>query len=439
MSGPIAPLPLRLYSAAADLLGPLAYLQVRRKLGAQGTPRARWPERLGHPTLPRPEGPLVWFHAASVGESVSVLRLISRWADARPDLHFLLTSGTATSAQVVAARLPPRTLHQFAPLDTRPAIHRFLGHWRPSAAIFVESELWPQMLRETHAAAVPLALVNARISDRSARNWRRAATSARHLMQHFRLIHCQDARTEAHMHALGLAQASHGINLKALGGPLPLDPADFNRLATLIGSRPLWLAASTHPGEDEIMLEAHKTLLAGHPEALLILVPRHPDRGAALETLIARHGLGSARRSANGRITARTQVYLADTLGETGLWYALSPVTCLCGSFVPVGGHTPFEPAHAGSAILHGPLHANFAEAYPALDACGAGIEVTDADQLARALAMLLGDAPALSRMRAAARAFAGARENALDQIISDLAGALGLAHDPAACPFGKT
>lgn len=427
MSRSFAPLPLRLYSAAANLLGPLAYGRVKAKLSAQGTPAARWPERLGHATLQRPEGPVVWFHAASVGESVSVLRLISHWGAARPDLNFLLTSGTATSAQVVASRLPPRTRHQFAPLDTRRAMRRFLAHWRPTAAIFVESELWPQMLRETRSAGIPLALVNARISDRSARNWARAPRTARHLMDQFRLIHCQDARTAHHLRALGLSQAHPGTNLKSLSGPLNFDANARATMDQQIGHRPVWLAASTHPGEDEIMLDAHERLLTSHPDALLILVPRHPERGAALEALVARHRLTGARRATGGQITGQTQVYLADTLGETGLWYALSPLTCLCGSFAPVGGHTPYEPAFAGSAILHGPLYANFAETYPALDASGGAREVADAAGLAHALVTLLDDPAALAAMRNAARHFAMSQENALEQITSDLSNALGL------------
>ncbi|MGI3209769.1 3-deoxy-D-manno-octulosonic acid transferase [Roseovarius tibetensis] len=419
------PLPLRLYSLAANLLGPAAYRGVCRKLAAHGTPPDRWPERLGHATEPRPAGPLVWFHAASVGESVSVLRLIRHWGEARPDLQFLLTSGTATSADVVMARLPPRTRHQFAPLDTHAAMRRFLGHWRPSAAIFVESELWPQMLEDTHAAGIPLALLNARLSDTSARNWNRAPRTARHLMGHFRLIHCQDARTVSHLHALGLEQARQGQNLKSLSGALPFDDATRQAFETSIGARPLWLAASTHPGEEEIMLAAHAHVLRHHPDALVILVPRHPDRGPALERMIAGADLAGARRAGGGQIDAGTQVYLADTLGETGLWYALCPITCLGGSFTPVGGHTPFEPAYAGSAILHGPLYANFAETYPALDAAGGAREVAKAGDLGPALVTLLGDPRRLDAMRDKARAFATAQDDVLDTLTRDLSALL--------------
>ncbi|WP_397544352.1 glycosyltransferase N-terminal domain-containing protein [Roseovarius salis] len=421
------PLPVGLYRAAANLIAPLAYRRVAHKLSAQGTPRRRLPERMGRASAERPGGRLVWFHAASVGESVSVLRLIARMGAGQDDLCFLLTSGTATSAQVVAQRLPPRTVHQFAPLDSARAVRRFLDHWRPDAAIFVESELWPQMLTNTHARGIPMALVNARISERSARAWKRFPSTARFLMGHFRMIHCQDARTAEHLQQLGLPQARSGQNLKSLSSAPPHDAAALAELKARIGARPLWLASSTHPGEDEIALAAHRAVLADQPGALLILVPRHPERAGSIATLIEAQGFATARRSAGGGIDAGTQVYLADTLGETGLWYALSPITCLFGSFVPVGGHNPYEPAHAGTAILHGPLYANIPDSYAALDAAGGAWQVADADALARAVRTLLRDRDTLNAMRRAAGTFARSQQDGLDEFAGTLSTALSL------------
>ena len=426
----MSPLPVRFYSIAANLIAPLAYRRVTAKLKAHGTDPARFPERLGHATAERPDGPLIWFHAASVGESLSVLRLIEHMGEANPGWQFLLTSGTATSAEIVGKRLPPRCTHQFAPLDARKALRRFLDHWRPSAAIFVESELWPQMLQMTKAAGIPLALLNARISDRSARNWKRFPQTSRHLMGHFNIIHTQDARTTDHLHDLGLTHAYTGQNLKSVAGPLPFDTKERERLRTTIGDRPIWVASSTHPGEDEVMLEAQKILLRDHPDLLLILVPRHPDRAGAIKTLIDAQKLTGSRRSGDGKITPKTQVYLADTLGETGLWYALSPITCLCGSFTPVGGHNPYEPAYAGSAVLHGPLYANFAKTYADFDAGGGARQVADANELANVINNLLRDPKALQTMRDKSRAYAAAQENMLDDITGTLSEALGLQPD---------
>lgn len=422
-----APFPVRLYQLAANAVAPLAYRRVAAKLTREGTEHERLPERLGHATAARPNGRLLWFHAASVGESLSVLRLIEQMGRDAPDLSFLITSGTATSAQILARRLPPRTQHQFAPLDTRQAVTRFLQHWRPDAAVFVESELWPQMLSETRAASIPMALINARISDRSARNWARFRGTAQYLMHHFAMIHCQDMRTEAHLKSLGLEHAAQGVNLKSLSGPLPVDDEALAEMKTATGARPVWLAASTHPGEDEIVLEAHQTLLRDLPDALLFLAPRHPDRTDAIEALVRDAGFATARRSRGEGLVDATQVYIADTLGEMGLWYSLCPLTCLCGSFSDVGGHNPYEPAYAGSAIMHGPHYANFGDTYAEMRAACAATEVRDATSLGAAITDLYAHPCKLEERRNSARSFADAQSDVLESFAQTLSKALGL------------
>ncbi len=424
---PAKPLLLQLYTGLSAAVGPLIYPRVARKLLAQGMAPERVEERKGYPTEPRPKGRLLWCHAASVGESLSVLRLMEQLGREHPNLNFLLTSGTATSAQIVADRLPPRTRHQFAPMDTPRVVNRFLHHWAPDAAVFVESELWPNMISRTEAAGIPLALVNARISDRSARNWTRAAVTARHLLQKFRIIHCQDHRTADHLRDLGLDHAQKGANLKAMAAPLPVDTAEKNRLAGLIKGRPVWLAASTHPGEDERVLNAQARVLKAHPDALLVLVPRHPERAHEIVDINKSIGLRLMQRSRGEDPPPESHVYLADTLGETGLWYALCPITCLCGSFTPVGGHNPFEPAQSGSAILHGPLYANFAEIYDSFDADGAALKVEDDESLAQAVKHLIRDADARMTMTKAAQSKVDAQKEGLEQITQDLSKALNL------------
>lgn len=422
---------IRLYAVAANLIAPLAYRRVSAKLKAQGTNPARLPERMGRTRLPRPKGTLLWFHAASIGESLSVLRLITHIGTANPTWWFLLTTGTATSAEVLAKRLPPRCVHQFAPLDARAALRRFLDHWQPTAAIFVESELWPQMLGQSHARGIPLALINTRISDKSARRWKRFPKSARHLLGQFSMIHSQDARTTAHLHDLGLNHTQTGQNLKSISGPLPYNEAELSALRANLSDRPLWLALSTHPGEDEIMLKAHKILLQTTPNLLLILVPRHPARAIAIETLIKDHGLQGARRATGAQISEKTQVYLADTIGETGLWLALCPITCMCGSFTPMGGHTPYEPAFAGSAILHGGHIANFAQAYADLKACGGATQVKDAPALAKIINKLLSTPAQLDQMRQNASTFAAQQDDTLAELSATLTNALSLHQTP--------
>ena len=338
-----------------------------------------------------------------------------------------MTSGTATSAQIVANRLPPRTRHQFAPIDTPSIVARFLDHWKPDAAVFVESELWPNMLRQAQSAGIPLALVNSRLSDRSAKNWSRAPETARHLMQSFHMIHCQDTRTETHLQALGLTQAAKGANLKAMAAPLPVDTQEKTRLAEMLKDRPFWLASSTHPGEDEIVIEAHQAVLEAHSDAVLILVPRHTERAADIAALIAGAKLRHTQRTRGEDPSTDAQVYLADTLGETGLWYALAPVTCLCGSFSKVGGHNPFEPAQGGSAILHGPHYANFAQVYEAFDTGGAAREVADARALSDELLHLLNDDAARQAMADQAKELSRAQDKGLDDIARNLSKALEL------------
>src|SRR6056297_185549 len=415
------PFPLRLYAVAANLLAPVAYARVKAKLQEHGTDPMRIRERLGHATQSRPDGRLIWFHAASVGESLSVLRLIEHMGQTHDEWTFLITSGTATSGKILADRLPKRCVHQFAPLDSRGAVRRFLAHWSPDLAVFVESEFWPQMLGLTHAAGVPMALINARISDRSMGSWQRFGKTARHLLGVFSLIHCQDRRTERNLRQLGLGHATAGRNLKSLSGPLPVEHDKLEAMQGALAGRSVWLASSTHPGEDEVVIAAHRALLADHPELLLILVPRHPERADAIATLTRAAGLSVAQRAAGALPEVGTQVYLADTLGETGLWYALCPITCLCGSFVPVGGHNPYEPAQAGSALVHGPLHANFADTYAELRAAGASTEVDGPEALAAAVDRFLRDGAALAQARDALGAFSKGQDDALDALALDL------------------
>ncbi|MFD0857715.1 3-deoxy-D-manno-octulosonic acid transferase [Roseovarius aquimarinus] len=424
-SGPATPL-LRAYSLGTRLLMPLAFRRSARKLAEHGMEAPRIAERMGHASLPRPAGTLVWFHGASVGESLSVLRLIETLGAARPDLDFVITSGTATSARILAQRMPPRCRHQFAPLDSPAAAARFLDHWRPDAGVFIESELWPNLLQAAAARDIPLALLNARISDRSARGWTRIARTARYLLSLFAMVHCQDTRTAQHLRALGCGIAEAGANLKAMAGALPYDDAALEALESDLGGRPLWVMASTHPGEEEIALRAHAAVLERLPDALMVLVPRHPERADEIARMIDAHGLGHTQRSRGAGIGV-APVYLADTLGEMGLWYRLAPLVCVGGSFVPVGGHNPFEVAHGGAAVLHGPLYANFAAGYASMDDAGAAREVADAEALGRALGDLLATPQDLSAMRRNARAFAAEQQGSLEDLATALCAALDL------------
>ena len=398
------------------------------KLREQGVPVRHAHEKLGHATQDRQgSGPLIWLHAASVGESLSVLALITRMGLILPRAHFLITSGTATSAALVAQRMPPRTVHQFAPLDAPGPLKRFLRHWRPDAAIFVESELWPQMLRRTHATGAKMALVNARLSDKSVETWRKHPKMAAYLFDVFDLILTQNdamAHKMVSMHAPS-DRVARGINLKSMAGPLPVDEDALFDARAALGHRPIWVASSTHDGEEDAVLQAHQTLLKQFPDLCLILAPRHPERGDAVEDLVTAAGLTCNRRSRGDAPGA--QVYLADTLGELGLWYAMTDIVFLGGSLLPIGGHNPFEVAQAGAAVLSGTHVAAFAETYTQLEAEGAAHFVEDGDDLTATIANLLSTSHELTDMTDAAKRFVAAQDDQLDGIAARLVAVLGL------------
>lgn len=423
-----APFLYRAWVMASCLIVPFAARSTTRKLRDAGMTVTRAHEKLGHATQERQgSGPLIWFHAASVGESLSVLALIARMGVAMPRAHFLITTGTATSARLVAGRIPPRTVHQFAPLDAPGPMKRFLKHWRPDAAVFVESELWPQMLRRTHARGTRMAMVNARLSERSVAQWRKMPKLSAYMLDVFDLILTQNDAMAGAMVALNAPadRVARGINLKSMAGPLPIDEDALFEARAALGHRPVWAASSTHPGEEEAVLKAHKTLLKRYPDLCLILAPRHPERGDDVTGLIAGAGLSLTRRTRGD--APGGQVFLADTLGELGTWYALTDVVFLGGSLRPIGGHNPYEVAQSGAAVLSGVHVANFAETFAEMEALGAARLVADADDLATKLDTWLSDDDARAKACSAAAGFAHGQTDKLDNIAARLIKALGL------------
>jgi len=422
-----APLLYQAWVAASAAILPFAARQSVAKLRRAGVDVHRAHEKLGHASQPRPQGKLIWFHAASVGESLSVLALIDRMGRALPEAHFLITSGTATSARLVGQRLPPRTRHQFAPLDAPGPLKRFLSHWQPDAALFVESELWPQMLRRTHARGTAMALINARLSQRSIARWQKHPALARYLFGVFDLILTQnDAMAEAMVAINAPAErVARGINLKSMAGPLPQDEDALFDARAALGHRPVWIASSTHPGEEKAVLEAHRQLLERFPNLCLILAPRHPERGGEVAELIGSAGFNLTRRT-RGDIPGE-EVFLADTLGELGTWYALSDVVFLGGSLHPIGGHNPYEVAQAGAMVLSGTHVANFAETYAEMEAAGAARLVAGTEDLAERVGDLLSNDIARAKGVASAKAYAEAQADKLDSIADRLISALRL------------
>ena len=418
-----------LYHVAASLAGPGLRLWLRRRAARGREVTERLAERRGVERTPRPPGTLIWLHAASVGETVSLLPVLAALRQRAPELQMLLTTGTVTSATMLAERLEGLdvrrgVLHRFAPLDVPAWAARFLDHWRPDAAGFVESEIWPNILAAARARAIPLMLVNARISRRSFRRWSRLRGFARRQFASFDLVHAQSLADAARLRVLGVRRISGRGNLKSAAGLLPVDEAERARLAALLAGRPTWLAASTHPGEEIAVLAAHAALLPTHPALLTIIVPRHPARGEAVAGLctpaaVSRRALGQDPPPGPG-------LWIADTLGELGLFYRLAGLAFVGGSLVPHGGQNVLEAARLGCAVAVGPHTDNFADAVARLEAAGGLVRVADAVELGRWVGAMLDRPERRAEVADAARAAARPQEDLAGEVAGALLGLAG-------------
>lgn len=388
-----------LYGALGRLATPAIAAHLRRRARVGKEDPDRLAERFGVDARPRPHGPLVWLHAASLGESLSVLPVIARLVHGAPAIAVLLTTGTRSSAELMAERLPPGAVHAYAPMDTAPALRRFVDHWRPDATVLVEQELWPMLLALSPA---PRLLVNARLSSRSSRRWAMVRPAARRLLARFDHVLAQSEADGARLRALGAAHVETPGNLKDAAPPLPVDEAELDRWRHALAGRRVWIAASTHPGEEEIVAAADATLRRHFPGLLTLVVPRHPERAEAIVGDLARSDL--RRLEAGEPPDPQTGMLLVDRFGVLGLFYRLAEIAFVGGSLVPHGGQNPLEPARLGRPVLFGPHMANFAEAAAALTAAGAAHEVT-ADRLAGAVAGWVADGAARRRAGAAAAA----------------------------------
>ena len=398
---------LRSYRLAASALEPMAagLLLWRRRRGKEDP--ARLAERRGIAGLKRPNRPLVWLHGASVGEAVTLLPLVSRLQ--KRGFAVLVTSGTVTSAKLLADRLPGGAMHQYVPLDVPRYIRRFLDHWRPELGMICESEIWPNLLIEARRREIPLVMVNGRMSERSFQRWYKAPKTSRFLLSCFEACLAQSQGDGERLAQLGAPRVSIAGNLKFDVPAPPTDPDTQAILDGMTSGRPIWIAASTHQGEDEPILAAHLGIRKHLPKLLTIIVPRHPQRGAEIEALAEANGVAWARRSVGQSPDRHCELYIADTVGELGLLFRLAHVAFLGGSLVPIGGHNPIEPAKLGCALLHGPHIHNFRDVFSAFDLDGGSREVADAQELAGAVHRWLSN-PASARQaaRAAAQTAAG-------------------------------
>jgi len=413
------PLVLRTYRFASRAATPLAPWLLNERLNQGKEDPARLAERRGEAGLPRPAGPLAWVHGASVGEMLAVVPLIER-IQAR-GISVLVTSGTVTSAALADQRLPAGVMHQFVPLDAPKFVDRFLDHWQPDLTLFVESDLWPNLILASSARKIPLIIVNGRVSERSFGRWRMAPGAIAALLGRFDLCLAQSSDNARRFAQLGAPRVVSTGNLKL---DVPAPPADLptlNRFRALIGLREVVAAASTHPGEESAVIAAHRRLRAKNPTLLTVIAPRHPARGESIAEIGKVAGLNVALRS-HGELPKRdVDVYIADTVGELGLVYRIAPIVFMGGSLATHGGQNPIEAIRLGAAVLHGPCVWNFGEIYSTLDKAHGAELVADEEALTSRLGAWLADPAARAAVVSAAAQTMDTLGGALERTLSAL------------------
>lgn len=409
-----------------------AVLNRRARLGKEDPSRLN--ERLGLSTITRPEGPLIWVHVASVGEAQSILSLIDLILSQQPTAHVLITSITTTSARLLEQRLPERAFHQYVPVDHPEWVRRFLDHWQPDLVLWAESELWPNTLTLLKKRNIPTALLNAHMSERSFKNWSKVPKLAEDMLSVFMIILAQTQEDADYYNQLGARSLVVTDNIKYSAAPLPCDVEDLTTFQTALASRPAWLYASTHAGEEVLACTVHKKLSKKWPDLLTIIVPRHPARTQEIEKVIGAHDLTFQNRGETKTLPLPAdQVYIVDTLGELGLFYRAVPMACIGRSFSDDGGggHNPIEAAMLKCAILHGPNVQNLGRIYAEMDKAGAALLVSTAEHLAGDLAHLLETPERLKELQELGYAFAARKARIMDVIIQELEPAFILANLP--------
>jgi 3-deoxy-D-manno-octulosonic-acid transferase len=403
---------LRFYRGLSSAMVPLAPALIKRRLKLGKEDPERIGERRGLTRDVRPHGPMVWIHGASVGEVLASAALIERLRAL--NIRILLTSGTVTSAAIVAKRFPPDIIHQYVPFDSPRYVARFLDHWRPSLALFIESDLWPNLILQSAARRLPMVLINGRMSQRSFPRWRRVHGTISAILEKFDICLAQSDTDAERFSALGCPNVITTGNLKLDVPAPPADPDKLDRLSSLTRGRPIIVAASTHPGEEEILIATHRTLAGFFPGLLTVIVPRHPDRGPPVWRLVDAAGLKATLRSRDELPNASTDIYVADTMGELGLFYRLAEIVFMGGSLVPHGGQNPIEAIKLGASIVHGPHVFNFTDVYEALDSTGGARKADHEEALVKQLGQLLANRDARNAMSAASR-----------RVVEELGGAL--------------
>jgi len=414
---------MKIYRILLRFLFPLVvnpYIEKRKKNGKEDI--KRFNERIGRPSKPRPDGRLIWMHGASVGESISMLPLIQRLLETYPDAHVMVTTGTLTSAEVMAKRLPERAFHQYLPIENPVYATRFIKHWRPDIALWFESEFWPSMLSCIKRKNIPLILVNGRISNKSFKRWQQFEFVIKELLDCFTLCLGQSEEDAYRLRVLGAKNTLCLGNLKYAGLPLPVDQEKKAEAAASFANRPIWLVSSTHDDEEFKIARFLKNLGQKIPGLLTVIVPRHPHRGVEIRDKLNKElHLKTALRSAGEAVKPETEVYIADTIGELGIWYELIPLVFIGGSLIPHGGQNFMEPSRCRDAVIVGPHMHNFTDAMNRAKKADAIIQVNDVIDLMDMVENLLANPDLLEAKRSLAYNWATGEAKVLDGIVEKI------------------
>lgn len=411
-----------IYNTLVSILYPLAikgYVNKRKLNGKEDI--NRFNEREGKPKMSRPEGKLFWLHGASVGESVSMLPLINKILETYPDAHVMVTTGTVTSAAVMQKRLPERAFHQFIPIDNPVFTKRFVKHWQPDVVLWFESEFWPAILSSISKRNIPLILINGRISNKTFKRWQQFDFICKELLDCFTMCLGQSEEDAYRLRTLGAKDAICLGNIKYAGLPLPIDEKVKKDLQKKIGTRPLWLISSTHDDEEIRIAKAHKKLKEKYPDLLMIVAPRHPNRGVEIAELIEKTNLKVALRSKGDKLSDDIDVYIADTIGEMGLWYELAKIVFVGGSLIPHGGQNFIEPSRMRDAVIVGPHMHNFTEAMSRARKADAIMQIENIEELEHLVDELLSNETLLDAKRSLAYNWALSENKVLDGIIDKI------------------
>ncbi|MBR2922599.1 MAG: 3-deoxy-D-manno-octulosonic acid transferase [Alphaproteobacteria bacterium] len=413
---------LKIYNALITILYPLVikgYINKRKQIGKEDV--ARFNERIGRPKLPRPEGKLFWLHGASVGESVSMLPLINKILETYPDSHVMVTTGTVTSADVMQKRLPERAFHQFIPIDNPIFTTRFVKYWHPDVALWFESEFWPAVLTSIKRKNIPLILINGRISNKTFKRWQQFDFICKELLSCFSMCLGQSEEDAYRLRVLGAKETTCLGNLKYAGLPLPVDENNKKEILKQIGDRKLWIASSTHDDEEMRIAKVHKRLKEKYSDLLTIIVPRHPNRGQEIADGIKDLELSTALRSKGEKINKNTDIYIADTIGEVGLWYDIAKIVFIGGSLIPHGGQNFIEPSRVRDAVIVGPHMHNFSDAMSRAKKADAVMQISDTLELQELLEQLFDNDQLLEAKCSLAYNWATSETKVLDGIVDKI------------------